>query len=126
MVILIQLIYIRKYPALGQNVKLHKQIVYMVSLLLLSFPYLFLLWLVHSNRLSDSFRGRSPLATEADCGPLADMRPGAQSGFPNAASSEFNRHTFVKAHARKCLYAKTGKPSSTRARTGDLSRVKRT
>ena len=84
-------------------------------------------WLVHSNRLSDSFRGRSPLATEADwIRPLADMRPGAQSGFPNAVSSEFNRHIFVSAHAQKSLFPETGKPSSTRARTGDLSRVKRT
>ena len=28
------------------------------------------------------------------------MRPGAQSGFPNAVSSEFNRHTFASAHAQ--------------------------
>ena len=54
-----QLIYFRKYPALVQNVKHHKQIVYMVSLLLIHFPHFSLAWLVHSNRLSDSFRGRS-------------------------------------------------------------------
>ena len=55
--------------------------------------------------------------------PLADTRPGALPGFPNAVSLEFNCHTFAP---KNSFYGIDIKPSSTRARTGDLSRVKRT
>ena len=37
--------------------------------------------------------------------PLADTRPGAPSGFPNAVSPEFNRHTFFWAVGPKKSFA---------------------
>ena len=36
--------------------------------------------------------------------PLADTRPGALPGFPNAVSPEFNRHTFSWVRAQNSLF----------------------